>query len=163
MRKLLIPLLFLSVCALASTDKNIKFHTSGQVYTFAVDNISKITFGVEDTVSVVNLFFNNSEEVVSYPSYCMGISFDGYTGIEDNWAEESDVTIKYNNVANEISLSSVTEITSVSLYSASGNLVLDKSVLSNTAVLSIEGLVNGVYLVKAISAGVVTTHKIIKR
>lgn len=160
MRKLLVLAMFLSVSVIASADKNIKFHTSQRTYTYAVSDISKLTFSLD---SIMNVFFTNGSNSVSYPYYnegtILGISFDGYTGVENVWDTDSDVSVNYNSESEELIVDSANDIVSVCIYSSSGSLVME----DNSKVLYVSALTDGVYIVKVTTSVSVMTQKIVKR
>jgi hypothetical protein len=75
----------------------------------------------------------------------------------------SDFTLFPNPVKSELTMASTARISKLEIYNIAGQLVKEASNLEDTSIVSLEGLISGVYFVKLASQdGIVSTQKIIK-
>lgn len=166
MRKLITSIMMLvAIVAIADTPKYLTVKAGSQSKSYSISNIRKITFGNQTTNAVEVHPKNSKVDTYAYSLFEKGVFevIPSESGVESVSAGNSEITISYQPATNQIEISSSQEIVSVQIYSINGCLVANIAPMSNETTVSLLDYVNGIYVVKAITATTIQTQKIIKR
>ena len=164
MRKLITPILLLvAIVAVAETPKYLTLHGGGKVKSYAISDVSKITFGKQTTNSLeVHIKGKTAIDKYPYSTFEKGVFEVEPSGVEGVLVDNNNLSITYNVGAQEIMVSSSQEITNVVVCNLNGVVIEILSPMTTEATISLADNASGMYVVKAITATEAKTVKIIK-
>ena len=113
-----------------------------------------------DTVIVAGTTYYATQTIDGYESPAYPYTVSGFAGIDTPTANA--FTAYPNPVSDVLTISAAAEIKSVEVYNTLGQLILTKNTQGKEAIINIQGLQSGVYMVKAIGESGMQLLKIIK-
>ena len=164
MRKLITSILMLVVIvAVAETPKYLTLHGGGKVKSYAISDIRKITFG-KQTANNLEVYLKSKTTVDNYPysTFEKGIFEVEPSGVESVLTDSNELSIVYNNGSQEITVSSLQEITAIVVCNLNGVVIEMSSPMTTETIVSLADYASGIYVVKAVTATEAKTVKIIK-
>lgn len=162
MRKIFTSIfMFVALVSQADTPKYLTLFTESNATSYAISNIRKITFGKQ----IANVYQKGSTKINSY-SYSIltkGVFEVEPTGVEGVLVDNNGLSITYNSVSQEITVSSSQEITSIEVCNLNGVVMEMMSPMTIDATVSLVDYVSGIYIVRAETATATEIQKIVKR
>lgn len=160
MRKFILSVMMLiAVSAVAEIPTTMVVHTTNGNENYSIADICKLTFtnGFEIT-------FNNTtnNRIFNYNNL-LKVTFSELSGINDINPEEPKLRINYIPSTQSLQVFGDYPITLVQVFDIRGGLVASSNTADTEINLSLSDLVNGMYIVKAITEKSVETKKIVKR
>ncbi len=122
---------------------------------------SSITFNTGGTGE--NIYILATGFGASTGDLVLNVSGDGLLSADDANLVSNDISLYPNPALNDLTISATEFIERVSVYSLSGQLVIDKKINTNEDTLDVSNLQSGMYLVQIMSNGKLETKKFIKR
>lgn len=153
--------MFVALVSQADTPKYLTLYTESNATSYAISNIRKITFGKQ----IANVYQKGSTKINSY-SYSIltkGVFEVEPTGVEGVLVDNNGLSITYNSVSQEITVSSSQEITSIEVCNLNGVEMEMMSPMTIDATVSLVDYVSGIYIVRAETATATEIQKIVKR
>ena len=162
MRKIITPiLLLLSSIAIAETPKYLIVHSNGQKKPYSINNIRKITFN-QQTLNSLEIHQKDNNNVDNY-SNLEDATFDiDPTGVEKVLTNCNDLSIIYDQINQDIKITSTKEISMIIVCNANGKIIELTAPYTNEAHISMTNYASGLYIIKALTATNSNTQKIIK-
>jgi hypothetical protein len=118
--------------------------------TFTFDKMSIFfNFGTTGAIAGEKIYYFDN---VNYGSALSNQSFD-----------MAKISMYPNPTSNMLTITSANKMDAISVYSVVGQEVMNVKVNADNTVLNVSGLQDGIYLVKVISEGKVSTSKFIKQ
>lgn len=164
MKKLLtFVLLTGALAATADTPKYLTLHGNGEATSYSISDIRKITFG-KQTANNLEVHLKSKSTVDKYPYSTLekGTFEVESSGIEDVLADNGDLSISYNMMTQEATITSSSEIISVIICNLDGVVIDMLSPATTNAAISLAEQSQGMYIVKAVTATDAKTVKIVK-
>ena len=164
MRKLITSILMLvAIVAVADTPKYLTLHGGGEVKSYSISDIRKITFGKQTADNLeVYLKSNPTVDNYSYSTFEKGIFEVEPSGVESVLTDSNELSIVYNNGSQEITVTSSQEITTIVVCNLNGVVVEMLSPMTTETTISLAHYASGIYVVKAVTATATQTQKIVK-
>lgn len=121
---------------------------------------SQITFNTGGTGE--NIYILATGFGASTGDLVVNVSGDGLLSTQDPNLTSNNISIFPNPAINDLTISATESIERVSVYSLTGQLVIDKALNTNEDTLDVSQLTTGMYLVQIMSNGKSETKKFIK-
>ena len=161
MRKyIILVLLLLALPVVATTPKYLTVHTTGGSLSYKISDIRKVIF---EPTSEGNLEIHQKQvsTVAKYPySALEWLTYDEEAGISDIF--ESEGKIEITMITDIVKVSSTRPIQQVQVYDMNGKLLYNSTPGSEEECVSLNGYPKGLYVIKAVTAEMTKTEKIVK-
>lgn len=134
---------------------------ASQAVVYSLDNLDKLTFD-ETAMSV---WTNKGKTDYAYSNIALVTFRDGLkpvSGVEVLTATESDVHISYDREAEMVSVKSEKPLAGLLVCDLQGRVMAQQQVAGTLLQVSLVDIPQGVYIVKAMGAGISKSVKIIK-
>ena len=150
----------LSTSAADSDNMYVHLRSSSTPVQFVLDNLDKITFG--KTVMMVWTSPTNKSEYAYTNVKQLTFSETGSLGFDQPEIETKQMGISYDRQTLQLTIRAQESIVHVAVYDLQGRMMLGQKANGIEAQLSLAGIPQGVYIVRAIIGGKGVSKKIVK-